>query len=88
MEHIVGWLLSLLSGLNGFSFGKELAVFIISLMPILELRGGLLAASLLGVRPLRAYIISIIGNLIPVPFILLFISNNIGSISSTKAQKQ
>ena len=26
MENIVGWLLSLFSGLNGFTFGKEIAV--------------------------------------------------------------
>ncbi len=74
MESIVGWLLSLLSGFNGFRFGKEIAVFIISLMPILELRGGLLAASILGLDPIRSYIICIIGNIIPVPFILWLIT--------------
>lgn len=74
MENIVGWLLSLFSGLNGFTFGKEIAVFIISLMPILELRGGLLAASILGLDPIRSYIICIIGNIIPVPFILWLIT--------------
>jgi len=74
MENIVGWLLSLFSGLNGFKFGKEIAVFLISLMPILELRGGLLAASILGLSPLKSYIICIIGNIIPVPFILWLIT--------------
>ena len=74
MENIVGWLLSLFSGLNGFAFGREIAVFIISLMPILELRGGLLAASILGLDPIRSYIICIIGNIIPVPFILWLIT--------------
>ena len=74
MENIVGWLLSLFSGLNGFAFGKEIAVFLISLMPILELRGGLLAASILGLDPIRSYIICIIGNIIPVPFILWLIT--------------
>ena len=74
MENLVGWLLSLFSGLNGFVFGKELAVFLISLMPILELRGGLLAASILGLDPIRSYIICIIGNIIPVPFILWLIT--------------
>lgn len=74
MENIVGWLLSLFSGLNGFRFGKEIAVFLISLMPILELRGGLLAASILGLDPIRSYIICIIGNIIPVPFILWLIT--------------
>lgn len=49
---------------------KYLIIFIISLMPILELRGGLLAASILGLDPIPSYIICIIGNLIPVPFIL------------------
>ena len=74
MENIVGWLLSLFSGLNGFRFGREIVVFIISLMPILELRGGLLAASILRLDPIKSYIICIIGNIIPVPFILWLIT--------------
>ena len=44
-------------------------------MPILELRGGLLAASLLNLNPLESYIIAVIGNIIPIPFILWFINN-------------
>ena len=59
-EGLVESLVNLFSGLQGIPFGKELIVFIISLMPILELRGGLLAASLLGLDPIRSYIISII----------------------------
>ena len=43
-------------------------------MPILELRGGLIAAALLGVSPWQSYIICIIGNILPVPFILLLIN--------------
>lgn len=74
METIINGILNLFSGLSALKYGKELLVFFISLLPILELRGGLLAASLLGVNPMRAYIISIIGNVIPVPFILLFIN--------------
>lgn len=54
---------------------KYLIIFIISLMPILELRGGLLAASILGLDPIPSYIICIIGNLIPVPFILWFLDS-------------
>ncbi|MBQ0110527.1 MAG: small multi-drug export protein [Oscillospiraceae bacterium] len=52
---------------------EELIVFIISLMPILEIRGGLIAAALLDVRLLVAFPICIIGNILPIPFILLFI---------------
>ncbi|ETP73924.1 putative membrane protein [Lachnospiraceae bacterium JC7] len=52
---------------------RESVVFIISMMPVLELRGGLLAASLLDVEYLKALMICIIGNLLPIPFVLLFI---------------
>lgn len=43
------------------------------MIPILELRGGLLAASLLKIAPAVAVPLCIIGNIIPIPFILLFI---------------
>ncbi|MCR4614667.1 MAG: small multi-drug export protein [Clostridiales bacterium] len=52
---------------------NELIVFIISLFPVLELRGGLIAARLLDVDLVRAFIICYIGNMLPIPFILLFI---------------
>ena len=52
---------------------REAVIFIISMIPILELRGGLLAASLLQVPITTAIPLCIIGNIIPIPFILLFI---------------
>ena len=55
------------------SISKDIIIFVISLMPILELRGGLLAASLLDVEFLRAAIICIVGNVLPIPFVLLFL---------------
>ena len=69
---------SLVQGLTASLGGKmsgEIIIFIISMIPILELRGGLLAASpaLLNVPILRAIPICIIGNLLPIPFILLLI---------------
>jgi uncharacterized membrane protein len=51
----------------------ELIIFIISLMPILELRGGLVAAAILGVEWYIAFPICVIGNMLPIPVILLFI---------------
>ena len=69
-EKIVGTMIGTFGGLTSIAYGKEILVFIISLMPILELRGGILAAALLGLDPLPGYIISIIGNVLPVPFIL------------------
>jgi uncharacterized membrane protein len=74
VESIVGFIVDLFGGVTGMPFGKELIVFIISLMPILELRGGLIAAALLGLKGLPSFIICFIGNIIPIPFILWFIT--------------
>ena len=52
---------------------NELIIFLVSLLPVLELRGGMIAAKLLHVDFLRAFIICYIGNILPIPFILLFI---------------
>ena len=52
---------------------NELIIFLISLLPILELRGGMIAAKLLDVDFISAFIICYIGNILPIPFILLFI---------------
>jgi uncharacterized membrane protein len=59
--------------LQGYGLSPELTVFIISLLPILELRGGLIAAKFLGLPLLNAFIICYLGNILPIPFILLFI---------------
>ena len=47
--------------------------FIISMIPILELRGGLIAASILGIPMWEAIGVCVLGNILPIPFILLFI---------------
>lgn len=73
-EKLVGAMIGAFGGLTSIAYGKEILVFIISLLPILELRGGLLAAALIGLDPVKSYIISIIGNVLPVPFILLLIT--------------
>lgn len=51
----------------------ELIPFIVSLFPILELRGGMIAAFALDVDFVKAFILCYLGNMIPIPFILLFI---------------
>ena len=57
----------------GNTIPAELTIFLISLLPILELRGGMIAAALLGVPFGRAFLICLIGNLLPLPFILWLI---------------
>ncbi|MCD8025406.1 MAG: small multi-drug export protein [Clostridiales bacterium] len=49
-----------------------LIVFLISMVPIVELRGAMPIAIGMGLDPLWSYVICIIGNMIPVPFIYLF----------------
>ena len=68
MESLVHFFVNIFGSLN-----KDVIIFIISLMPILELRGGLLAASLLHVEFVKAVVICVIGNLLPIPIVLLFL---------------
>lgn len=83
-ESLVHTFLGLFDGLRSIPFGKELIVFLISLMPILELRGGLIAAALLGLDIVPSFIICIIGNLLPIPFILWFITPIFNKLKKTK----
>ena len=80
MEVLVQWFTDNLSQ----HISRELIIFIISMIPILELRGGLLAASLLKVSAAQAIPICILGNIIPIPFILLFIRQIFKVLKKTK----
>lgn len=68
-EQLAAYFVELFNG----KIPEELIIFIVSLFPVLELRGGLIAAKLLGIDLIKAFIICFIGNILPVPFILLFI---------------
>ena len=47
--------------------------FIVSIFPILELRGGIVAAKIVGMKLVPAFLICFVGNMLPIPFVLLFI---------------
>lgn len=68
-DSLINWFTSTLSFMP-----KEVVVFIISMVPILELRGGLIAASLLGIGVYKAIFLCVLGNIVPIPFILFFIT--------------
>jgi uncharacterized membrane protein len=60
--------------LLSLGFSKELVVLIIAALPIVELRGALpVAINLFHFSWYYAFLLAIIGNLLPVPFILLFL---------------
>lgn len=48
-------------------------VFLISMVPVAELRGAIPAGIAIGLRPVTVLIVSVMGNMLPVPFIILFI---------------
>ena len=64
--------------------GKELCVFFCSMLPIIELRGAIPMAFALELPWFQAYLISVIGNLLPVPFILLLINFVLKWMSNSK----
>ena len=51
---------------------KMIGIFLISMLPIIELRGAIPIGAAIGLPWYLNMIVSIIGNMLPVPFILLF----------------
>ena len=84
-EALISWFIENLGG----KVGKEMIIFLISMVPILELRGGLLTAgpAFLDVPMWEAIPICIVGNLIPIPFILLLITRIFDWMKGTKRLK-
>jgi len=80
MDSLITWFMEVLEG----KISREMIVFVISMVPILELRGGLLAASFLNIDIVRAIWFCVIGNIIPVQFILLLITPVFRWLKSTR----
>lgn len=55
------------------ALSKILVTLLVSMLPVLELRGAIPLGVSLGLNVLPATLISVVGNMIPVPFIILFI---------------
>ena len=64
--------------------GKEFCVFFCSMLPIVELRGAIPLAWGFGLPWYEAFYIAVLGNILPVPFILLFINILIRWMSKSK----
>lgn len=60
--------------LFGDSFiGKSLMTFFVAMLPIIELRGAIPVGVALGLDVRYSFFLALLGNLVPVPFIILFI---------------
>ena len=66
--------------------GKELCVFFCSMLPIIELRGAIPMAFAFDMPRWQAYLLSVLGNILPVPFILLFINAIIKWMAKSKVK--
>ncbi len=63
----------MLATLEADYIGRVLLTFLVSMVPVVELRGGIPFGTALGLDPVSAAVAAILGNLLPVPFIILFI---------------
>ena len=68
-EQLVSWF----QGLFSEGVGGEIVAFLASLLPIIECRGGMIIAKGFQIPFLRAFLLCYVGNMLPIPFILLFI---------------
>ena len=68
-QSIVAFIISIF----GVNAGKIIGIFFISLLPVIELRGSIPIGYYQGLPWYTNMITSIIGNILPVPFILLFV---------------
>ena len=82
-------------------FGKSITTFCISMVPVIELRGAIPAGTAAGLDVWLAMVVAMVGNMVPVPFIILFIRkifawmrkvnikfDKVVSYFETKAEKQ
>ena len=58
--------------LHGTVGGEFLLTMLISMLPVVELRGGLPAGVAMGLPLSAAFLAAFLGNMLPVPFIILF----------------
>ena len=59
--------------LQGTAFGEFLITFAVAMLPVIELRGAIPLGVSMGLGPWPAMIAAVLGNMLPVPFIILFI---------------
>lgn len=74
-DAIVSWF----SNINEYA-----AVFFMSMLPIVELRGSIIFATATDMPCVWAYVISVIGNMLPIPFVILFLRPVLNWLKTTK----
>ena len=84
-----GFLDKITNGIKNFfleTVGEEWCVFFCSMIPIIELRGAIPMGFAFGMPLWLTYLLSVIGNMLPVPFILLFIKVVLNWMTNSKVK--
>ena len=66
------------------SISSEVYVFVVSMLPILELRGAIPLGAALGMNIYECYFIAVLGNLLPIPLVLVFVKKLVEWLSKSK----
>ena len=83
MEGFIIWW----AGTVGKFLSPKLSIFLVSVLPLIEERGGLLLAKMLGIPMWEAVFWCVIGNILPIPFILFGIKKLIHWLSTHHLSK-
>ena len=83
-EHFAEWFMNLFSGKG---VGGEIIAFLASLLPIIECRGGMIIAKAFQVNFFKAFALCYLGNMLPMPFVLLLITKIFDLLKKTKTFK-
>ena len=73
---------------QGLGLSNEVVIFIISMLPVVELRGGIIMAAVLGMKWYVAVPICIVGNLLPIPLVLKFVRKILDFLKKSKHLKK
>ena len=65
--------MELFEWMTSTTWGESLLTLLVSMVPVIELRGGVPFGTALGLAPLHALVVCIIGNMLPIPFIIVYI---------------
>lgn len=55
------------------AIGEFISTFLVAMLPIVELRGAIPAGVALDLSPTAAFVAAVLGNMVPVPFIILLV---------------
>ena len=64
--------MDLLQWLTTTQLGEFIFTALVSMLPVVELRGGIPFGVAAGLSPVKAFAAAFIGNMLPVPFLILF----------------